>query len=137
VLQKDPVDALAQQAARFGIADPGGDHQHAAVIAELPRRRQELRGALRSQIVIEQHEIEVLLRQQRQRLANAGAMRDREVGLRGQGPGQAFTEQRVIVDQQGVDRLLWCHDWLIHPSNAFSTGQSSTVKQLPGPRSAS
>ena len=39
LLEEDAVDALAHQAAGLGVADPGGDHQHAAFVADLPGSR--------------------------------------------------------------------------------------------------
>src|ERR1022692_873238 len=36
LFEEDAVHALAQQAAGFIVADPGGDHQDAALVADLP-----------------------------------------------------------------------------------------------------
>ena len=131
LLQEDACDALAHQAARLGIADPCGDHQNAALEAGLPRRRKELRGALRAEVVVEQHQVERLLRQQGERFADAGAVLD----VRAPGPLRATADMLSRNNawsstSEDADQILLgcvCH----HASTEFSTGHNSTVKQLP------
>ena len=78
LLQENAGDALPQQAPRFGVAHPGGHHQHAAFETDLARGWQELGGALAAQVVIQQDEIEGVLREQFERLPDAGAVLDFE-----------------------------------------------------------
>ena len=76
LFQENAGDALPHQTARFVVADPGGHDEDAAFKAGLPRRRQELRGALGAQVMVEQHQVERVLREERERVADAGAVLD-------------------------------------------------------------
>ena len=96
--------------------------------AGLPGGRQELGGALGAKVVVEQDEIERPLREEGERLANAGAVIDAETGFGREDARDALAEERVVVHQKHVQG---CDVGLGHASCVFSTGQSSTAKQHP------
>src|SRR5262249_54556621 len=63
LFQKNAGNPLSNQAARFGVANPGCDNQDTARKSDLPRGGKKLRGPLGSQVVIEQNQIYRRLRQ--------------------------------------------------------------------------
>jgi len=132
LFEEDAVHALPQEAPGLVVADPCRDHQHPAFPADLSRSREKLRAALLAQIMVEEHQIERLLREHCQRVANARAGLDDQIGIGGEQVGHALANKLVVVDQQGSDRPA---DWFGHslnPSIGCSTGNNSTIKQLPG-----
>jgi hypothetical protein len=104
LLQEDAVDTLSNQAAGLRIAHPGAHDQNPAFVADLARGRQELGRTFRAQVVIQEYEIELLLLEQNQAIADAGARFHGEAWIGGKRLGDALAEQSVVVDQQGADR---------------------------------
>src|SRR5579872_1175957 len=129
LLEKDAGHALANEPARFGIADPGRDDEYAAFEAGLAGGGKKLGGALGAEVVIEEDKIERLLGEKGEGFADAGAVLDGEIGLLGQYAGDALAKEGVIVDQENANGFVGYRG---HSSTTgFSTGQSSTVKQQP------
>ena len=105
--RKMPATPWRMQAPGFGVADPGGHHQHAAFEADLPRGGQELRGALRCPgrgpaAPGRKCCCESIVKASRM-LPQCSTS---QMGSVASDSRHALAEERVVVDQQGADRLV-------------------------------